>query len=170
MVFFSLANPSIHLWFYGPLLGPGLFFSFVIFFTQSVGLLGRVISPSQGRYLLTGQHKRRINPHTDIHALSWIWTHDPSVWASEDSSCLSPPGHREKPALHIADLNLRTAVTTLFCTASRRLRAHLASYPMGTGSDFCSGKAAEAWSWSFTSVCCQGEELWSCTSTPAYVI
>jgi hypothetical protein len=39
----------IHQWFYSPLLGPRLFFSFLIFFTQTVGLLGRVISPSQGR-------------------------------------------------------------------------------------------------------------------------
>jgi hypothetical protein len=30
---------------------------------QSVGLLGRGISPSQGRYLHTGQHKRRINAY-----------------------------------------------------------------------------------------------------------
>jgi hypothetical protein len=35
----------IHQWLYNHLLGPGLFFSFVIFFTQSVGLLGRVIQP-----------------------------------------------------------------------------------------------------------------------------
>jgi hypothetical protein len=48
---------------YRPLLGPGLFFSFVIFFTQTVGLPGQVISPSQGRYLHTGQHKHRINAH-----------------------------------------------------------------------------------------------------------
>jgi hypothetical protein len=41
----------IHQWLYSPLLGPGLFFSFVIIFTQAVGLLGRVISPLQGRYL-----------------------------------------------------------------------------------------------------------------------
>jgi hypothetical protein len=32
-------------------------------FTQSVGLLGRGISPSQGRYLHTGQHKHRLNAH-----------------------------------------------------------------------------------------------------------
>jgi hypothetical protein len=31
--------------------------------------------------------------HTDIHASSGIWTHDPSVWAGEDSSCLRPLGH-----------------------------------------------------------------------------
>jgi hypothetical protein len=46
------------------------------------------ISPSQSRYLHTGQHKHRINAHTNIHALSGIRTHDPSVQASEDSSCL----------------------------------------------------------------------------------
>jgi hypothetical protein len=32
-------------------------------FTKSVGLLGRGISPSQGRYLHTGQHKHTINAH-----------------------------------------------------------------------------------------------------------
>jgi hypothetical protein len=32
----------------------------------------------------------RINAHTDIHALSGIRTHDPSVWATEDSSCRRP--------------------------------------------------------------------------------
>jgi hypothetical protein len=47
-------------------------------------------SPSPGRYLHTGQHKLRINAHTDIHALSGIQTHDPSVRASENSSCLRP--------------------------------------------------------------------------------
>jgi hypothetical protein len=40
----------------------GRFFSFLIY-TQSVGLLGREISPSQGRYLQTEQHKHRINAH-----------------------------------------------------------------------------------------------------------
>jgi hypothetical protein len=46
------------------------------------GLLGRVMSPSQGRYLHTGQDKHRINAHTDTHALSGILSHDPSVRAS----------------------------------------------------------------------------------------
>jgi hypothetical protein len=58
-------------------------------FSQTVGLLGRVISPSQGRYLKTGQHTHI--PKT--HALSSIQTHDPSVRASEDSSCLRPRGY-----------------------------------------------------------------------------
>jgi hypothetical protein len=66
------------------------------FFIQSVGLLGRVISPSEGRYLHTGQHKQRINAQTDIHVLSGIRTYDPSVRASEDSSCLTPRGHCDR--------------------------------------------------------------------------
>jgi hypothetical protein len=72
----------IHQRLYSSLLGPGLFFSFVIY-TQSVGLLERVISALKGRYLHTGQHKHRINAHTDIHALSGFRTRDPSVRASD---------------------------------------------------------------------------------------
>jgi hypothetical protein len=64
-------------------------------YTQSVGLLGRGISPSQGHYLYT-EHTHRINAHTDIHALCGIRTHDPSVQASEDSSCLRPRGHCDR--------------------------------------------------------------------------
>jgi hypothetical protein len=78
-----------------PLLGPGLFFNFVIFYT--VGrLLGRVISKSQGRYLHKGQLKHRINAHTDIHDLNGIRTHNRNVGASEDSSCLRPRGHCDR--------------------------------------------------------------------------
>jgi hypothetical protein len=46
--------PFILQWVYSPLLRPGHFFRVVIFFKQTIGLLGRVISPSQGRYLHTG--------------------------------------------------------------------------------------------------------------------
>jgi hypothetical protein len=55
---------SIYLSIYGStaLVDLGRFFSFVIH-TQSVGLLGRWISPSQGRYLHREQHKHRINAH-----------------------------------------------------------------------------------------------------------
>jgi hypothetical protein len=39
-------------------------------FTQTAGL---VISPSQGRYLHTRQHKHRINTHTNKHpCLEWV--------------------------------------------------------------------------------------------------
>jgi hypothetical protein len=47
----------------------GRFFSFLIY-TQSVGLLEGGISPSQGRYLHTEEHKHRIN--VDGHlCLDW---------------------------------------------------------------------------------------------------
>jgi hypothetical protein len=39
-------------------------FIFLWIYTQSVGLLGRVIGPSQGLYLNTVQRKHRINTHT----------------------------------------------------------------------------------------------------------
>jgi hypothetical protein len=47
------------------------FFSFLTY-TQSVGLLVRVIRPSQDSYLHTEQHKHRINAHTNVHALRKI--------------------------------------------------------------------------------------------------
>jgi hypothetical protein len=77
-------QPFVGLW---PLL------QFRNFFIHSVGLLGRVISSSQGRYLHTGQHKQRINAHTNIHALSGIRIQDPSFRAGKDRSCLRLRGH-----------------------------------------------------------------------------
>jgi hypothetical protein len=55
----------IHSWIYSPLLGPGLFFYFEILSIQTIGLIGGVMSLSQGRYLHTGQHKqnKRIHRH-----------------------------------------------------------------------------------------------------------
>jgi hypothetical protein len=91
---FSFIHSFIYHWLYSPLFGPGLSFSFVILHIR-VGLLIRVIIPSLGLYLHIRQHKHRINAHTDIHALSGIRTHDHSVRASEDSSCLRPRGHRD---------------------------------------------------------------------------
>jgi hypothetical protein len=49
-----------------------------------VGLHGQVISPSQGHYLHIRQHKHRINVYTNIHALSGVRTHNPSVRENED--------------------------------------------------------------------------------------
>jgi hypothetical protein len=56
---------SIYLSIYGSaaiLLDLDRFFSFYSY-TQMVGLLGRGISPLQGRYLHTEQHKHRVNAH-----------------------------------------------------------------------------------------------------------
>jgi hypothetical protein len=49
------------------------------------------------RLLPTHRITQRINAHnTDIHALSGVRTHDPSVQASEDSSCLRARGHCDR--------------------------------------------------------------------------
>jgi hypothetical protein len=54
--------------------------------------------PSPGLYFNTGQHKQNKNIYTPyIHALSGIRTHDHSVRASEDSSCLRSLGYRDRP-------------------------------------------------------------------------
>jgi hypothetical protein len=49
---------------------------FLKLFRHMLGLLGRVISPSQGLYLHRTTQKRKT--WTNIHALSGIQTHDPS--------------------------------------------------------------------------------------------
>jgi hypothetical protein len=68
------------------------------FFTHTVGLLGRVISPSQGLYLYTGEHKhRKTHKHINIHPSSRIRTYDHGIRASEDSSCLRPLDYRDRP-------------------------------------------------------------------------
>jgi hypothetical protein len=49
--------------------------------------------------------KHGINAHnTDIDALIGIRTHDPSVLASEDGSCLRPRGHCDRPLAYIRSI------------------------------------------------------------------
>jgi hypothetical protein len=70
----SFIHPFIHQWHYNPLLVPGIFFSFILFFAQTVQLLGRENSPAQGRYLYTGQRKHRISSITQSEGgkANWI--------------------------------------------------------------------------------------------------
>jgi hypothetical protein len=49
-----------------PFVEPWPLFQFLDLFTQSVGLLGRGNSPSQGRYLHTGQHKQNNRTQTPM--------------------------------------------------------------------------------------------------------
>jgi hypothetical protein len=69
----------INQWLYSPLLGPGLFFSFVIFFTQTVGLLRREFSPSKGRYLrsTTQTQNKRTHRHPYLE-----WSNYLSIYLS----------------------------------------------------------------------------------------
>jgi hypothetical protein len=84
-----------------------ILYPFLIYHTLTVsgGLLGQVGGPSQGFCLNTGQHEHIRNARTythtpNIHALSGIPTHEPSVRASEDSSCLRPLGYRDRPYVY----------------------------------------------------------------------
>jgi hypothetical protein len=109
-------KPTICLWLCSSMLGLGRLFSLLIF-SQSVGLLGRGMSPSQSRYLHIGYHKHKVNAQR--HSLL-EWDSNPrsqclsgrrqfmpqtarplwpaSVWASEDSSCFRPRGHCDRLA------------------------------------------------------------------------
>jgi hypothetical protein len=98
--------PSLYgfffLWRYSPNLGLGLpprnstfHFSFLDL-GHSVGLLGRVISSSQGLYLYTNTEKRT---NTNIRI------HDPGFRASEDSTRLRPLGYRDRLTLWYSQSN-----------------------------------------------------------------
>jgi hypothetical protein len=50
---------------------------------------------SQGRYLHRTTQKEETD--ADIHASSGIRTHDPSIWAGDDISCLRPRIHCNQP-------------------------------------------------------------------------
>jgi hypothetical protein len=73
------------------LLDLGRFFSFLIFYT-----VGR--TPwTEDQPIARPLHTHRINAHKNIHALREIRTQDSSVPANEDSSCLRPRGHCDRP-------------------------------------------------------------------------
>jgi hypothetical protein len=62
--------------------GPRPLIQFRNHISQTVGLLDRVISPSQGLYLNSGQHKRRINAYTHQSSMAWVGF-EPTIPASE---------------------------------------------------------------------------------------
>jgi hypothetical protein len=114
----------IHQWLYSPLLGPDPFFSFIIVFTQTVGLLGQVISQFQGHYLHAGQH--RINAHTNVHASGNIYQ-----FYRQRNNCLltyevvhvsTPTGHPQ--VLHVSHtqlLNCNTRIQIYIHMVQKRL-------------------------------------------------
>jgi hypothetical protein len=63
----------------------GFFFFFILIILQTVGLLERVISSSQGLYLNTGQHKHRINTYIYQTSMSCVGFGS-TIPASERSS------------------------------------------------------------------------------------
>jgi hypothetical protein len=75
-------------------------------FLQTVGLLGRVISSSQGLYLNIGQTQNKHIHTPNIHALCGIRNYDPSFQDSEDSLCLRPLGCCERRTRELIRYNL----------------------------------------------------------------
>jgi hypothetical protein len=59
-----------------------LFFFLILIILQTIGLLGRVISLSQGLYLNTGQHKHSINTYTYQTSMPCVGF-EPTIPASE---------------------------------------------------------------------------------------
>jgi hypothetical protein len=84
----------VHQWLYSLLLGPCHFFSFVILYTVDSTLWTE--DQPVARPLPTHRTTQTQYKHTDIHALSGIRNHDPSVLAGGDSSCLRPRGHCDR--------------------------------------------------------------------------
>jgi hypothetical protein len=76
----------IHQWLYSPLLDPGLFFIIVIFFTQTAGLLGQVISPS---HTTTQTQNKRTQKHPCLE-----WDSNPRSQRSSERRHFMPQTSR----------------------------------------------------------------------------
>jgi hypothetical protein len=76
------------------------FFSFMIIF-QTVGLLWRVISSSQGPYLNTGKHKNRINTHTYQTSIPCVGF-EPTIPASEWAKTVHALDHSATLTSHLS--------------------------------------------------------------------
>jgi hypothetical protein len=93
----SFVHSFIYQWLYSPLLRPGLFFSFVMLFTQTVGLLGRGISPDS-RPLSTERTTQTQNIRTHIHPCLELDSNPRSQYSSQRrSSCFRPRVHCDRP-------------------------------------------------------------------------
>jgi hypothetical protein len=91
---------------------------------QTVGLLGRVISSSQGLCLNTWQHKHRINTYTYQTSMPCVGFEltiqtDPGLRASEDSTYLRPLGYRDR--LYLTDIGAIYAAVKLSLNVTTHL-------------------------------------------------
>jgi hypothetical protein len=114
-----LSNRSVELYYYTNLLSLSLYLPLPVkrFVSQFLNpkTVSRTpwtgISPSQGRYLTQTQKQCGV-----IHALSEIRTHDPSVPASEEYSCLRLRGHCDRlvacSVLHYMSVNATCIIST----------------------------------------------------------
>jgi hypothetical protein len=148
-LFFSISLPAQS--------GPRPLIQFRNYFSQTVGLLGRVISPSQGPYLHTGQHKQNKRIHTpNIHAFSGIRTHDPI-------SCLRLRGYSHR-AIQIKSADFTSETRALnFWTLTY---AHMWSSLSSSTLTFCEPTLCLR---IFETLCILFYSIFSFLSAPAYV-
>jgi hypothetical protein len=88
---------------------------------STVGLLGRVTGPSQGRYLNTGQHKhKKTHTHTKHPCPGWD-SNPRSRLPNKDSACYRPLGYRDRPNSEITPMKWNDIcyTTALFVTPMR---------------------------------------------------
>jgi hypothetical protein len=83
---------------------------------QLVGLLGRVNSLA-ARPLPTQDNINTEETRPDIRTSSGIRTHDPSVWAGEDISCLKSCGHCGR--LNLSALRVNVSLVYALCSLLR---------------------------------------------------
>jgi hypothetical protein len=102
------SRDSVFLWHYNPQFGAwptSMILSVslgLLDLRYSTGLLGRVINPSQGRYMYRNtENARTYKQALNIYALSGVRTHNAGFRASEDSTCLRPLGYRHRLILGI---------------------------------------------------------------------
>jgi hypothetical protein len=99
----SRTHKFFFLWRYSPNFGLGLpplnspFHYGLLDLRHPVGLLGRVISSSQGLYLYIDIEKRaQTHTNTTHHAPNGIRNHDPGFRASKDIARLGPLSYRDR--------------------------------------------------------------------------
>jgi hypothetical protein len=113
LFFFSMALPSHS--------GPWPLIQFCNHFSQTVGLLGRVqlVSRPVPKHRTTQTHKIKRIYTPNINALSGIRTYDPSVRASEGSSCLRSRGCCDRRMFQLAAMRKQTGrLNQWLCTLS----------------------------------------------------
>jgi hypothetical protein len=116
IIYFFLLPRCSHTWELAPALEHRAEFLQFLNQEQSVGLLGRVISSSQGLYRYTNTEKHTHTQTLNIHALSEIRTHGPGFRASEGSVRLRPLGYRDRlNSLYYCYLKFLTLQTDRLC-------------------------------------------------------
>jgi hypothetical protein len=95
----------ISLWLYSPFVGPWPFYQFLnCIHSRYDSLDGGSAHLKAAAY--TQNNTNTEYTYTDIHALSGIRIHDPSVRASEDSSCLRLCNHSDRQNIFIVEENI----------------------------------------------------------------